>query len=153
MAAEDAELYVSGDSGFSGSLSGAVPLSLAVQGNSGQTASLSGSVPLGLVVQGRSNLGADILGSVQLALALAGNSALYAAPQDYDISMMSLGGRSEFTLVALLRRAFVSSPAPGTAPASQFPGLQVGRIPPRKIPSPTINPNPPRRKPPEAPER
>lgn len=133
MAAEDAELYVSGDSGFSGSLSGSVPLALAVQGRSNQTASLSGSLPLGFVT--------------------SGNSALYAAPQDYDITMMSLGGRSEFTMVALLRPAFVPSPVPGIAPASRFPGLQVGRIPPRKIPSPTINPNPPRRKPPEAPER
>lgn len=133
MAIEDAELYVSGDSGFTGSLSGSVPLALAVQGRSNQTASLRGSLPLGFVT--------------------SGNSALYAAPQDYDITMMSLGGRSEFTMVALLRPAFVPSPVPGTAPASRFPGLQVGRIPPRKIPSPTINPNPPRRKPPEAPER
>jgi hypothetical protein len=133
MAAEDAELYVSGDSGFSGSLSGAVPLALAVQGNSGQTASLKGSLPLGLVT--------------------SGNSAFFAAPQDFDISMMSLGGRSEFTMVALLRRAFVPGPIPGIAPASQFPGLQVGRIPSRKILSPTLNTNPSRRKPPEAPER
>lgn len=154
MAAEDAELYVSGDSGFSGSLSGTVPLGLAVQGRSNFSSTLGGTVPLGLTVQGRSNIGLDILGNVQMALSVSGRSNLFASPMDFDVSAMSLAGRSAFTAVALLRKAFVAGPSPGTPPPNPFPGLQVGRVSARRTSTFTVDPNPPRRrKPPEEPDR
>ena len=134
MAAVDVELYVTGDSDFSESLDGAVPLGLSLLGNSAFGASARASLPQGLV--------------------LAGGSAYTATPSLDGTDGIFFNGEGFFTAVALLRKAFVSGPTPGVTPPNPFPGLQVGRQPARRTSRSTITPNPPRnRRSPEEPER
>lgn len=133
MPTVDVETYLEADADFTASLDGSLPISLAIQGDSSVGMTLGGSVPLSWTVQG--------------------DSSVYASPSDDVEPSCTMVGGSEFTAVAILRKALVPGQVPAASP-NPFPGLQVGRIPPTRSSSPTIVTNPRRtRRPPEEPER
>ena len=133
MPAVDVETYLVADSDF--------------------TASLDGSLPISLAIQGDSSVGMNLGGLVALTWSVQGDSTIYAAPLDFDIAACAMTAGSDFTSVMILRKALVPGQI-SAAPPNPFPGLQVGRLPPVRSSSPTINTNPRRtRRPPEEPER
>jgi len=175
MPTVDVQLDVSGDSDFSGSLSGghlyidlslsgdsalsasplvAAAMTLALSGDSSLSPNLRAAWSLQEAMSGDSAFTGALLGSETLILGLVGDSGFTASTTVSGGVTLNLSGEATFIGVALLRPPFVAGPVKGTPAANPFPGLQVGRLPPVRTPHPTVNPNPPRsRKPPEEPDR
>lgn len=126
MAAVDVELYVSGDSDYAGPLGGALAVGLVLSGDSDYVGAWAGSVPVGLV--------------------LSGDSAILANAMVSGVGTLAFEGDSETNFRLALRPAYVAPPAPTAAAPNPFPGLLVGRIPPQRASTSTIETRPRRKK-------
>lgn len=166
MAAVDVASDVSGSSDLSGSAGVNFAVLSGLLAESDTSAAASAAWEISADLTGDSQVTADTDATVPVIAALAGSSDTVAAltrtfavtstlAAQSDITgtieidgdfMFHAQGNSSITAVALLRPPFVPPPAPGPNAPSQFAGLQVGRIPPIRRSTSTVNPNPPRRR-------
>jgi hypothetical protein len=145
---------LSGASSFAGMYRADWAINAAPSGGSTVFGFYNGQWQLGASLAGVGTVVAPLLGASDLAASLFGVGSFSGGVLVDNQCSAALLGSSNFIGVAILRPPFVAPPLPSKAPPNPFAGLQVGRQPPVRESSSTINVNPTRRRrPPEEPDR